>query len=373
MSRPIQVFHLIKGLGRGGAETLLVEMLRSGSCESVTYAYGYLLPKKDALATDLRAQGAEVSCLASASGMLPLAAPRIAHRLRAWKADILHCHLPLAGAVGRIAGRLAGVPVVYTEHNVMERYHPLTRRANLATWALQRQVIAVSDEVAASASHHAGSRIPIDVVHNGVDVRAFTRDPEAGARVREKLGIDPGATVLGTVAVFREQKRLDLLLEAGDRVLSADPHAHLLIVGDGPLDVPLRQQARSLAVPDRVHFAGRQSDVKPWLSAMDAFVMCSDYEGLPVALLEAMAMECAVLSSRVGGIPEAIQHEQSGLLFESGNTDELAAQAIRLAGDASLRRRLARAARQRVSTQFNIVAMVQRTEGLYRELLRAAQ
>ncbi|HEX2164341.1 MAG TPA: glycosyltransferase, partial [Thermoanaerobaculia bacterium] len=166
----MHVLHLIKGLGLGGAENLLVEAARHAGPE-VRYSFAYFLPWKDALVAPLRAAGAEVTCFPAkgAAGLLARV-PALARHLRRRRVDLLHAHLPLAGVAGRLAGRLAGVPVVYTEHNLMQRYHPLTRAANLATWRLQRQAVAVSAEVAASIAARAGAAVPVAVVANGVPV-----------------------------------------------------------------------------------------------------------------------------------------------------------------------------------------------------------
>jgi L-malate glycosyltransferase len=115
MKLPIRVLHLIKLLGRGGAEVMLGEALRCMDRERFVYVYGYFLPWKNAIAADLEAQ----RDLLSAS--ILLAARRVAGHLQSWIADLLHCHLPVAGVVGRLAGRWVGVPVVYTGHNALER------------------------------------------------------------------------------------------------------------------------------------------------------------------------------------------------------------------------------------------------------------
>ena len=128
----IKVYHVIKSLGRGGAEMLLPETLRVHDREQFDFRYAYFLPHKGQVAEDLREIGAEVDCLGGSNSAAILAkVPALARLARDWGADLLHCHLPVAGIAGRLAGKLGGIPVVYTEHNKQERYHALTRRLNL--------------------------------------------------------------------------------------------------------------------------------------------------------------------------------------------------------------------------------------------------
>ena len=125
MTRPLRVFHLIKSLGRGGAEVLLAEGLRVADRERFTYGYGYFTPWKDAVVPSLEAQGAGVVRFdARSNPAILLQAGRVAAFLRRWRADLLHCHLPVAAVAGRVAGKLTGVPVVTTEHNEVEHFHP---------------------------------------------------------------------------------------------------------------------------------------------------------------------------------------------------------------------------------------------------------
>jgi L-malate glycosyltransferase len=373
MARQMRVFHLIKSLGRGGAETLLVETLRSADRERFAYAYGYLVPWKHALVEDLCSHDAEVFCLAGGGvTSLALAAPRIASRLRSWRADILHCHLPVAGTLGRIAGRLAGVPVVYTEHNRMENYRSMTRQAALATWRLQSRVIAVSNAVAASIGRHAGDRVPVSVVRNGVDVDHFRRR-EGSAALRLTLGLPANAPLVGTVAVFRQAKRLDVWLEAAAIIRRELPDARFVLVGDGPLRDQVDKEIRRHGLGGVVLLPGLLTDVRPYLGSLDLFMMSSDVEGLPVAVLEAMAMECPVLSTAVGGVPEVIRHGETGVLVPPGNAVALATAATDIFRSPESGLAMGRRAREQVICEYSIQRMTRNLESLYDEVLVGAR
>lgn len=331
---------------------------------------GYFLPWKDALAEELEDAGASVTCFETRSNPAMLwSVRRVTSWLRRERIDLLHAHLPLAGVVGRMAGRWAGVPVVYTEHNLQERYHPATRRLNAWSWRLQDRVVAVSGEVAQSIDRHLGSRVPVDVVRNGIPVDRFRPDPEAGRRVRRELGIPEQAPVLGTVAVFRSQKRLDAWLRVTAEIHAADPSVRCLLVGDGPLRAELETAARELGMADVVAWPGLCSDVRPYLAAMDVYLMSSAFEGLPLALLEAMAMELPVVATAVGGIPEVVVEGETGHLVDPEEPDRLAPPTAALLADADRRRRMGRAGRERVENRFGMARMARELEQIYRRVL----
>ncbi len=370
MTQRLRVFHLIKGLGRGGAEMLLAEGIRFADRQRFEYAYGYLLPGKNAVAPCLKAAGADVTCFrAGTSVAIALSAGRVAAHLRSHGVHVLHCHLPVAGVVGRVAGRLAGVPVVYTEHSVMEVYRRLPRRLNLLTWKWQDRVIAVSQGVADSIRAWVDTDVPVDVILNGVDTGRFRRNRPEGDRIRASLGIPSDAPVIGTVAGFREVKRLQDWLEAARLLQERHPDAHFVLVGDGPLREHITQLVATLGLGATVHLSGLRDDVRPYLAAMDVYMISSQVEGLPIALLEAMAMECAVVATAVGGIPEVVGAGDCGMLVEPGRPDLLAAAASSLlASRAGLRSR-GQSARHIVESRFSLGQMVRRVEATYTEVV----
>ncbi|HUE97132.1 MAG TPA: glycosyltransferase, partial [Longimicrobiaceae bacterium] len=292
-----------------------------------------------------------------------------AAHLRRWEADLLPCHPPIAGIVGRLAGRMAGVPVIYTEHNRMERYNYLTRRANLLTWSWQDQVIAVSSEVAESIRAHADAGTPVKVVLNGIDTERFAPLRGGSPEVRERVGIPPAAPVIGTVAVFRAQKRLDDWLAAARLLHEKHPDARFLLVGDGPLRDDLVEKARALNLADAVHFTGLQEDVRPFLAMMDVFMVSSVFEGLPLALLEAMSMRCGVVATTVGGIPEIIRHGENGFLVEPCRPDALSRFASRMLTDAEATREMGDSARRTIETDFSLRRMTEQLEETYIQVL----
>lgn len=366
--RPIRVFHLIKSLGRGGAEMLLTDGPGASDPARFEYGFGYFLPHKRALVPELERKFGHVVCFPAQGALGMLAQVRsLARELRAWRADIVHCHLPLAGVVGRLAGAMAKVPVIYTEHNVQERYHPATRLAARSTWRLQRQVIAVSADVKESIVRRFGERVPVRVIKNGVSLERFSRSEAARAELRARLGIAEDTVVVGSVAVFRKQKRLDLWLTAASLVLRSQPDARFLLVGDGPLRPQVEQQIRELGLSGKVLLPGLQSDVAAYLAAMDVYLMSSDFEGVPIALLEAMAMELPPVVTDAGGIPEVVVDEVSGFLRPRGDAGALAESLLRLITSGPERRAACgQRARARIAAEFSTARMMLEIEEVYR-------
>ncbi len=386
----IRVFHLIKGLGRGGAEVLLSAGLRYADRERFTYGYGYFLPHKDAVVPELEALGADVVNFnrPSRAGIL-LAVPQVVRHLKKWKADVIHCHLPLSGVTGRLAARYLGIPIVYTGHMEVEYNHPLTRAVNLATWRLQDRVIAVSEGSGASARRRAGEKVPITVVPNGVDTKAFQPDPELGVQIREKYSIAPNVPVIGTVAVFRRQKQLRHWVCVAGLVHKARPDVRFLIVGEGPTREAVEAEIREAGLEDVVKLAGFQDEVLPFLSAMDVYLMTSIIEGLPIALLEAMASGLPVVSTAVGGIPEVVE-EDAGFLVPLdigpeqidafmqgdetttrglGDADALASHIVTLCDDPDLRARMSAGSRAVIEARYSMGRMMRDLETIYTDVL----
>ena len=365
----VRVAHVIKGLGRGGAEGLLPQTIAASSPD-FQYRVAYFLPHKNALVADVEAAGAPATCLGGSSSVgVLLRWPRLAAYLRRTGVDLVHAHLPVSGVAARLAARRAGLPVVYTEHNVQERYRPATRWLNRRTWGLQQEAIAVSSQVAASIAKSFGSTVPVRVIQNGIRIDD-PPSPAARDEVRSALGFAPGDVVVGTVAVLRRQKRLDLWLQAARSIAAAAPAARFLIVGDGPLADDVRRAAAPLG--DRVVLTGLRSDVPELLAAMDVFVSSSQFEGLPLALLEAMAAGLPVVATAVGGVPEVVT-EACGRLVAFGAVEPLAVAVTELIAEPAARRALGAAGRRRVEERFSVGRMAAELEACYRHWLCGAR
>ncbi len=176
-------------------------------------------------------------------------------------------------------------------------------------------------------------RAPVTPLLNGVPVEAIRAEAAHGAGLKADLGIAPERPVVGTVAVFRPQKRLLDWLEVAKRVAGLRQDVVFIMVGDGP-DMPLiRAKLAELGLQDRVYLTGFREDGRRLMGLMDIYLMTSDYEGLPIALLEAMALAKPVVATAVGGIPEVITHGQEGYLASPGAVETLAGYILRVLND----------------------------------------
>lgn len=369
-----KIFWLIKGLGRGGAETLLVLALPYLDRKTFDYQVGYLLPWKDELVPPLEKAGLPVFCLGQTYHADLRVIFRLARLLKEQQVDLLHIHLPYSGFVGRIAGRLAGVKhMVYTEHNVLEQYRYLSCLINKLTYFMNDLVIAVSDEVRASvlANYRPFKQPEIITVHNGIDVERVDRIHHSATAddVKGELGVPRDYLIVGNVAHLYPRKGHEDLLEAAKTVLTANPKVAFVIVGRGALDSQLKEKARRLGIEDNVIFTGFRTDVHSLMTTFDIFVLPSIYEGLPVALLEAMALGRPVVATGVGGIPEVVRDGVEGFLVEPRNPRVLADKILDLLRSSQLRENMSQKAIARIEESFSIEAMVQKLEALYRKLL----
>ena len=345
---------------------LLPETLKFHDKSRFQFHYIYFLPWKDQMVEAIKENGGIISCLEASNNIKIILAWRtIVRYVRENNIQLIHCHLPWAGLVGRIVHRITGVPLLYTEHNKQERYHFLTRWLNRLTFNWQTGVIAVSNDVANSISKNISVNIPVIEIVNGIDTEHFKREKESGLEVRRRLGIPEDAFVVGTIAVFRVQKRLKEWLNVFAEVSASRSNVFGILVGDGPLKAELVREVGKLNLGARIFLPGLQQDVKPWLSAIDVFMMSSEFEGLPLALLEAMSMECAVVTTDAGGIKEVIEDKKEGLVVGVDDWKSLGVKLTHLIEDEGQRIAMGKAARGKTVGMFNMSGMVKRLEKCY--------
>jgi glycosyltransferase involved in cell wall biosynthesis len=367
--RPIRVLWLTKGLGPGGAERLLVTTARRRDRQRLTVRVSYLLPYKSALVEELEAEAVPVACLGfrSALDLRWLAALRwsLIHE----PVDVIHAHNPVMAVGARVVARL--LPrrlrprVVVTDHNVWHGYMPVSRWADGLTSRLDDARLTVSEAVRASLPTPIQRRS--EVVLQGIEVeRVRAQRAERGA-VRAELRLEPDALVVGTVANLRAQKAYPDLLKAALEVVERLPEVRFLAVGQGPLEGEIHALHARLGLGDRLLLLGHRPDAVRVMAACDVFVLASLYEGLGVAVMEALALGLPVVATAVGGVPEVVEHGREGLLVPPGRPRELAAALVMLLTDAGRRQRMADAAARR-GAELSIDAAVRRTEAVYHEL-----
>jgi glycosyltransferase involved in cell wall biosynthesis len=208
----------------------------------------------------------------------------------------------------------------------------------------------------------------ITLIHNGIDTRRFSTPEDTRTQIRRALGFLDDDVVLITVARFHSGKGHRVLVEAMRRLVRLHPTLKLVCLGEGEEGPQLRALCESLGLMQSVRFVGYQQKVPEWLAAADINVLPTFYEGLPLTVLEAMASGLPTVASSVGGIPEAIENNVSGLLVPPRDVDALVQALSALAGDEQLRAQIGRAARLRACQRFDLGQQVQKTEKLYLQM-----
>lgn len=368
--KKIKVLQIIKSLGRGGAEMLLAELLPLHNRDRFEFHYVYFLPWKDQMVPALLENKAEVHCFKASNNFKILAQYRhVISYVKEHDIDIIHAHLPWAGFLTRIVHFKTGIPVLYTEHNKQERYHKITYWLNKLSFNYQSAVIAVSDDVASSIYDNLKPNISVEVIVNGVNTNKFQRNEQLGLSVRKKYNIPEDATVVGTIAVFRFQKRLKEWLQVFSKAAEVNNSLYGVVVGDGPLKNELLEERQRLKLEDKIIMPGLQTNTVDWFSAIDIFMMTSIFEGLPIALLEAMSCSCAIASTNAGGVKEVVRSGKDGTLVEVAECTSLPTVLSELIADEAKIKKMGENARRRVQERFSLEKMVEKLEECYLRIL----
>jgi len=290
--------------------------------------------------------------------------------VRAVKPDLIHAHSSKAGAIARL-GKLVHprIPVLYTPHGYAfagffdrERERLAYREAERALSPFTRRVIAVCRAEARLAASVCPAR-RVRVVYNGIEA-AGGRTPDGRVRALSSRG-----TVVCSVTQLRPGKGVETLIDAMPEVAARHPDVQLVIVGDGPMRSALQGRAENHGIGAAVHFLGEHTDPEAVLRASDVFVLPSWAESFPYVILEAMSVGLPILASDVGGIAEAIDDGESGLLVAARDHAAIARGLVSLLDDPGLRARLADSARAVVSHRFTRAGMIAQLADVYEEVL----
>jgi glycosyltransferase involved in cell wall biosynthesis len=272
---------------------------------------------------------------------------------------------------GTVLGRLTRVPVVVAhEHTWSFQGQPVRR-------FLDRELVGrYADAFVAVAAEDRRKMIEVE----GVDAEKIRLVPNGipdpvpgdGAAVRQELGIDADAPVIGVVCELRAQKALEVLFEAAARLRVELPALKVLVAGDGPERGHLKAEVERLGLEGTVVLLGIRRDVPALLDALDVAVLSSDYEGSPLSVMEYMAAGKPIVSTRVGGVPELVEDGRDALLVEPRDPEAFAEAVGRLLRDPAEAKRLGETARDRQRREYSLDAMVRRIESLYEELWLAS-
>jgi glycosyltransferase involved in cell wall biosynthesis len=302
---------------------------------------------------------------------------KMARTMRRGHFTIVHTHSSKAGILGRLAARLAGVPViVHTVHgwSFHERMPARVRRMyilleRLAAGFTDAAIVVARPDIEKGLREGIGRPEQYHLIRSAIPLDEFT--PSAGLReaARTALRIPLEAPVLGNVGRFSEQKNPLDWVETAGRVGRRLPECRFLLVGDGPLRPQVEAGLAEVGIAERTILTGLRRDIGTMLAAMDVFLLTSLWEGLPRVIPQAMAMGLPVAAHRVDGAAEAVQPGLTGYLCDPGDLDGLAAACLRLLEDPALRDEFGRRGQTVARREFDLREMITRIEDLYEALL----
>lgn len=356
----LRVCHIMSADLWAGAE-VQVAAVASYLARERTIELSAVLFNDGRLADELRKLGVDLAVVDERRRTALEIVGFVARFLRARKVDIVHTHRYKDNILGATAAKLAGVShVIRTVHGLAEPAAGWERAKVRAAEALDKavlwccadRVIAVSDRLGDALKRSGYPRSSLVPIHNGVDL-GRVRAARCRADVRRELGIAPDAFVIGTAGRLVPVKAQASLLRAARLVLQERGDARFVIAGDGPLRDGLLRTADQLGIAGECILSGARDDIHDVIAAMDIFVLPSLHEGIPIALLEAMALCRPVVATGVGGIPEVIEDRSNGLLVPPGDDRALASACLEVARDASLAGRMGVTARQTIEARFS--------------------
>ena len=367
--RPIRVLHVVSSFYMGGAERVATNLLRTTDPEQFDVrAISLRGPFGTDLEEILARDGIPVWYMGKERGFDPLVLARVARTMAHFRPQVVHTHTyALRYAFPYMLCRRVPA-MVHTVHNLAERevdwYERWVHRLAFRRGVLP---VAIAREVADSIRRVYGID-DVPLIPNGIPVDTFRAPSIDRERWRNKEGFAPTEILFVCVAVLRSQKNPALLLEAFRRGAASDPRAHLLFVGEGPSKSKLERRIVALGLQERVHLLGLRSDVPEMLNAADVFVLSSDYEGNPLSVMEAMAAGKPMICTAVGGVPELVE-DGCGLLVPPRDAQALSKAMSHMLESPKARKSMGEKSARRAVERFDLRAMTEAYEDLYRWLI----
>jgi glycosyltransferase involved in cell wall biosynthesis len=371
----MRVVYILDGLFMGGAETNTLCLMQAMQQEGVdTLLYTLCDHRDGVLANDAQEAGIKRINLGMNRFYDLAAAARFLSLLRRDRPDLVHIQDPYANILGLLARYVLGIPVITTRHVLADttatgRDHVRAAILNGSARLAAARVIAVAGPIAALYAEQSGiSTDRVSVVHNGIaEPRSIAAEREA---IRARLGWDQHEKVILMVAVMRDGKGHEDLLEALPSIREAVDGARIIFAGDGPLRASLETIAKPYG--DDVCFLGERNDVAELMAAADLLALPSYSEALPTVLLEAAAAGLPAVASAVGGVSEIIENGQSGYFVPPGDRHSLAEAIIDILANPALSARMGAFARHLARERFTVAHQARNTLIVYRQVLDKA-
>ena len=359
-----KLLRIITWLPVGGIEKRLVRVL-SLLRDKYDITVCCIRDKQGAYENDLKELGIRVRKIHMRSRLDPVGLYKLYKFMKNEEFDIVHTHMYRSNTPGRIAAKFAGIPVIIANLHNIDTWK--SRKHFLIDKILSRytdKIIAVSDAVKKFNIKNSG--IISDkfiTIYNGIDIEEFNKDFDYQAK-REELGISEDELLVGIFARLYPQKGHKYFLEAASKINKFVSNVKFMIVGEGPLESELKEQAMKLGIRGKVIFTGLRDDIPELLHIIDVSVLSSFIEGFSNIILESMAAGKPVVVTNVGGNSEAVIDGENGFVVPPANSDKLANAITKVLDNKQLRIDMGRKARERV-TKFSVQEMARQTDILY--------
>lgn len=362
-----RILHIVPSLDRAGAEkqlALLVTHLPREEFDVQVCA----LTRGGELASDLKQAGIPLTILGKRWKADPTCYWKLRKLIAQLKPDIVHTWMFTPGVYGRVAGRQLGVPRLIHSERCADQW-----KSNWQ-WAFDRRLAASTDRIVANSTgvrdfgvEHGIPAEKFVVIPNGIDPAPPSNVTKA--ELLQELGLPPGVPLIGAVGRLWPQKRVRDLIWAMELLHIIRPDAHLLIIGEGPERHALERYVRTIEGTSYMHFLGHRSDVPRILPHLDLFWQGSGYEGMPNAVMEAMAAGVPVIATDIPGTRDLVVHGETGFLYPIRGRKEFCKKSDELLADLPTARRLGAAGQARILKQFPLAPMIESHAQLYREVL----
>ena len=364
----MKILHITKHLNRGGITSYLlslsIALSKRGHSVIVASSGGEL--KKDFLGNSIRHIDIPINTKKEISPSVLFSYAILNRMLSKEPVDLIHAHTRGAQVLATLLSRRFKIPLVTTCHGF---FKPRWHRRIFPCWG--NKVIAISSQV----KNHLIRDFKVNskdiyLIHNGVDLDKFKSYSQGEAQeLKKEIFLPEGSIVVGTVARFSTVKGLDYLVKALPFILKENDKVVLLLIGYGEEENKLKAIAKDLKIQDKVIFFKPTRDSYMYLSLIDIFVMPSIQEGLGLSILEAQAYKIPVVASRVGGIPDIIEDNVTGILIESKNVLSISQAVLRLINDKNLCAYIKDKAYEKLNHKFSTEKMVLDTERAYKEIV----
>ncbi len=370
MTGKIKILETIRQGSIGGGETYLMNLvlnLDKNRFEPVVLAFtdGEMIRR-------LRSEGIECRVIPTETPFDVRVYPKVMKLISEINPDIVHYHGSRAGTNTLIPAKIKGRPVIYTVHGWS--FHTGTSAGVQTGRILAEKFLARLTDIIVCGSeadiNDGKKELNVDkfrLIHNSIDTSRFVPAPK-NEKVLNELGLKENDYTVCSMARITFQKDPLTFIRAAKIVREERPQIKFLMIGDGELKEEVIAEARKLNIYDSVIFSPFRTDVKDVLASVDVFVLPSLWEVIPLALLEAMAMEKLCIATNIKGTTEALVHKENGLLFNPGKPEELAEQIIAAYDDKDLSLKLRKNARETVVKSFDLKKLVRANETLYSDI-----